>query len=194
MIPHIICVLGSGRTFPVEIHRVFGLDQQTFMGVAFVFINIAVLAFVLSKILYNPVRNFLHDRSERIKGQLKQAEDEKAVAADLRTQYEAKLKNIESERDDILDTARKQAADKSKQVLDEAKTEAEAILDRATRSMEMEQERVKDEVRQSIIEISSLMAQRFVARTMDNDIQDKLFTEVMAELGETDFAASGRMV
>jgi F0F1-type ATP synthase membrane subunit b/b' len=58
----------------------------------------------------------------------------------------------------------------------------------------MEQERVKDEVRQSIIEISSLMAQRFVARTMDNDIQDKLFTEVMAELGETDFAASGRMV
>jgi F-type H+-transporting ATPase subunit b len=189
-----LVLLSGSREFPVGIHRVFGLDQQTFIGVAFVLINIAVLAFILSRVLYKPVRNLLYDRTERVRGQLKHAEDEKAAASELKTQYEAKLKHIDKERDEILDVARKQATDRAKQLLDEAKAEADTIRERASRDMEMEQERVKDEVRQSIIEVSSLMAQRFVARTMDNETRERLFAEVMDELNGADFAGSGRAV
>jgi hypothetical protein len=36
------------------------------------------------------------------------------------------------------------------------------------------------------------MAEKFVARTIDSELQDKLFTEVMAELNATDFQAANR--
>lgn len=189
MIPQVLFLLESGRSFPVEIHRVFGLDQQTFIGVLFVLINLSILAFVLARFLYNPVRKFLADRTERIHSQLKQAEDEKSAAGELRTQYEAKLKNIDIERDQILDAARKQATEKTKQMMDEARTEADVIRERAERNIAMEQERVKDEMRRSIIDISSAMAQKFVERAMDSETQDKLFAEVVAELEEADFTS-----
>ena len=193
MIPKMAFLLDSApvaRFFGAEIHRVFGLDGPTFMGVAFVLINTAILAFVLSKLLYTPVRQFLFNRTERIRNQLRHAEEEQQSASALKTQYEAKLKDIEIERDTILEEARRVAAAHSKQVLEEAKQEADAIRERAMKNIEMEQERVKDEVRKSIIDISSIMAQRFVARTMDTETQDRLFTEVIMELEGADFDAS----
>jgi len=181
-----------GRVFGMEINRVFGLDGNTLTGVIFILINVSILAIVLAKVLYKPVLKFLDDRKERIKAQIKQAEEDKMSANELKAQYEAKIKDIEVERDEILDAARKDAVEKGKQIIDEAKAEAEAIRVRANKNVEMEQERVKDEMRQSIIELSSVMAQKFVERTIDQDLQDKLFTEVMAELNETDFNAASR--
>ena len=192
MIPQMAFLLDSapvGRIFGAEIHRVFGLDGATFTGVAFVLLNLVILAFVISKLLYNPVRQMLYDRTERIRNQLKHAEDEQAAANGLKLQYEAKLKDIELERESILEEARRVAANSSKQILEEAKQEADAIRERAQRNIEMEQERVKDEMRKSIIDISSVMAQRFVARAMDADTQDRLFAEVIEELGVADFDA-----
>jgi len=197
LIPKTVFLLSTepvARFAGIEFHRVFGIDGATLSGAAFVLFNVILLAVILTKILYNPVRQFLFDRTERIRSQIKHAEDEKHSAIEMKAQYEAKIKNIELEREEILDAARKQATEKSKQLLDEAKTEADAIRDRAMRNVEMEQERVKDEMRQSIIELSSVMAQKFVARTIDNELQDQLFTEVMAEINDADFSQSNRVV
>jgi F-type H+-transporting ATPase subunit b len=179
----------SESYFPPEIHRVFGLDQQTALGVAFVLINISILAFILSRVLYKPVLNMLQNRTERIKSDLQNAKDEKTAAIDLKTQYEAKLKDIVAERDGILEAARKDAAEKSRLIVEEAKTEADTLRIRAQKNIEMEQERVKDEMRKSIIELAGAMAQKFVERTIDPALQDKLFAEVMAEIDGTDFQA-----
>jgi F0F1-type ATP synthase membrane subunit b/b' len=46
-------------------------------------------------------------------------------------------------------------------------------------------------MRQSIIDLASAMAQKFVERTIDPTLQDKLFAEVMTELEGTDFQAGG---
>jgi F-type H+-transporting ATPase subunit b len=193
LIPQMAFLLESapgGRIFGAEIHRVFGIDGQTFIGSAFILINLCILAFVLSKLLYAPVRQMLYDRTDRIRTQLKDAENAEAVANELRAQYEAKLKGIMIERDDILEEARRVAAATGKQTIDEAKAEANGIIERAKKNIEMEQERAKDDMRRSIIDISSVMAQRFVTRQMDREIQDKLFDEVVSELNSTDFSKS----
>jgi F-type H+-transporting ATPase subunit b len=72
-------------------------------------------------------------------------------------------------------------------VLEEAKAEADVIRERAQKNVEMEQERVKEEIRLSIIDISTVMAQKFVTREMDRETQDKLFNEVINELNNADF-------
>lgn len=164
--------------------RVFGLDQQMAIQIGIQLFNACLLAFILSWLLYNPVRNFLINRSIRIREQLRQAEEDMTTANDLRSQYEGKLKEVDAERDEILSAARKLAAEKGKEILAEAKVEADAVKARADINIKIEQERVKEEMRQTIIEISSAIAQKYITQAIDKNTHDRLFTEVMAEMEE----------
>jgi len=177
--PHVFFLLESAPP-----GRVFGIDMQTLIGMGITFLNIAFLSFMLSYLLYKPVREFLLKRTMRIREQLQFAEQEQAKGTELKQQYEQKMKDIERERNDILDAARKQAADKTKQQLAEARSEAEATKARAFQEIELEQERVQDEMKKAIIDISSAMTAKFLSRAIDADTQEKLFNETMAELEE----------
>ena len=167
--------------------RLFGLDQQTLVQIGIQLFNVSLLAYVLARLLYNPVRNFLSKRADRIKDQLESAGGELVKANELKTQYEQKLRNIELERTEILDAAHRLAIENSKKLLDEAKCEADGVKTRAAMTIELEQQRVKDEMKQVIIEVSSAMAEKFVALTIDKDAHDRLFAEAMNELKEVSF-------
>ena len=172
--------------------RVFGLDQQTLIQIGIQLFNISLLAFLMARFLYNPVRDFMRKRSEGIKAQLERAKEDESIANELKAQYEKKIKDINLERDEILDTARKLASEKSGRVLAEAKSEAEAIRARAAMDVETERERIKDEMKQTIIDVSSVMAEKYVtlALDMDKSIHDRLFAEAMAELENVTFCRS----
>ncbi|MCL2202130.1 MAG: ATP synthase F0 subunit B [Oscillospiraceae bacterium] len=160
----------------------FALDSQTVIQAVAGLISVAVLAAALAFLLYKPVRNMLHKRTEKIHSQLTLAEQEMARAMELRQKYEQKLGNVDREREDILTEARKQAAESGKRLIGEAKTEAEAIKDRAAKSIEMEWERANVEMRSTIIEVSSVMAEKLVTVSVADDTHDKLFDEAISDL------------
>ena len=162
--------------------RVFGLDQQTLISIGIQLINAAILAVVLAYLLYKPVRKFLNKRAERIGGQMSRAEDEFANAGELKAQYEQKLEDIEEERIAVLEAAHQLAAEKSGQILSAAKREAAATRERALADMQADRERAQEEMRLQIIEVASVMAEKFVTQAMDAETQDRLFAETMAEL------------
>ena len=170
---------------------VFGLTQQTLIHIGTQLFNVALLAFILSKVLYKPVREFLQKRSNRVRDMIKQAEDGVSKADALKAEYESKLKEIDRERSEILDTARKQAVDRSKEIVSGAKNEADAIKARATKDIEKEQERAKSEMRQAILEISSVLTEKLITRTIDPETQTRLFNETLTELEEADFIRKG---
>ena len=174
-IPLIIPYLAEGG-------RVFGLDQQTLIQIGINLFNVAVLAFVLSKLLYNPVRNFMRKRSEGIESQLEHAEKESKGATALRLEYERKLKEIDVQKEAILEEARKLAADNRGRMMLEAKAEADALKARAASEIEAEYARAREEMRQAIIEISALMTEKLVMVSIDSDTQERLFNEAMGEL------------
>jgi F-type H+-transporting ATPase subunit b len=177
-------LLDASATLNVFEHleRVFGLDQQTLITAILVLINAAILAFVLTKLLYKPVLNILHERRAKILEDVQTAEKEKADALKLKAEYEQALKAVEQEKQDILSAARKLADDKGKEQIAEAKHEAETIKARAQKDIELEQERVKGEMKQAVIDVSSLMTSKFLTRTMDESTHEQLFNETMAEL------------
>ena len=164
--------------------RVFALDTQTLLSIGINLFNVALLAFVLSKILYNPVKNFMASRALRIKNQLESAENDSQAAAALKLEYELKLGEINIQRDAILEEATKLAADNRVRMLAEAKVEVEALKSRAAAEIEGERERAREEMRGAIIEISALMAEKMICKSMTNESSDRLFDEAMAELEE----------
>ena len=163
--------------------RLLGIDSQTLIQIVAHIINVGVLATLMALLLYRPVRKFLKTRSDRISEQLKQAEDDMAAATELRLQYEQKMKDIDRERNEILDDARKTAVENGRRLVAEARAEADTVKERTAANVEMEWERAQDEMRVAVIEISAAMAEKLMTVSMNKEIQDKLFDETMAELG-----------
>ena len=162
--------------------RVFGIDQTTLINIVANLLNVAVLAAFLTYLLYKPVRNILNKRTNKIQGQLIQAEEELEKATELRRSYELKMEEIEREREEILGEARKIAADSSRRMLAEAKKEADTIKERAAANVEMEWERAENNMRTAIIDVSAVMAEKFVSLAINKETHDKLFEETISDL------------
>ena len=84
----------------------------------------------------------------------------------------------------ILSEARKRAIKQEGVIVEEAKVEASRIIAQANKEAELEKNRVKDEVKQEIINVASVMASRFVEESMDAEKQSKLIDETLNEMGE----------
>ena len=162
--------------------RPFGMDMDTVISAGANLINVIVLAAALAFLLYRPVRDVLQKRTERIQGQLSQAEDDMAKAEELRLQYEQKIEEVHREREDILAEARKLATESGRRMIAEAKKEADALRERATANVALEWERAEAEMRTAIIEISAVMAEKFVKLAINKETHDKLFAETLAGL------------
>ena len=164
--------------------RVFGLDSQTLIQIGIQLLNAILLAAALGYLLYNPVKEFMQKRTDRIQKQMDDAEAAKARAEELIAEYKQKLSEIDREREEILEAARLRAAEERKAIIAEAKQEALEQKQRVSESIAAQKERLKEEARLYIIEAASLMAEKYIAQTIDNQIQDKLFAEALAQLEE----------
>jgi len=118
--------------------RLFGLDSNTFMNMGFLFLNVVVMAFIITKLIYKPMIDFLARRTERIQNDMDTAKKNLTHADSLRAEYEQRIKDIELEKKDILDDARKLAAESRDAQLAEARKEADAEKAKARKEILME--------------------------------------------------------
>lgn len=163
----------------------FGLDMQLLMDALQFGASVFVLFLFASYLLFNPVRKMLKDRQEGIKKNIDDANADKASAAELKAQYEEKLKGIDKEAEQILSEARGKALRNEAKIIDEAKEEAARIIKRANEEAELEKKRAMDEVKQEMITIASMMAAKAVAASIDTKIQDTLVEETLKEMGDS---------
>ena len=165
--------------------RLIGFDPQLLSELFFTALNIFVLFFGLSYLLFNPVRDVLEKRRQKIAGELAEAASDKESAAAMKAEYEEKLKEISKEADNILEDARKKAKAREAEIIGEAKQEAARIMDRANREIELEKKKALDDMKQEIVSIASMMAGKVVAASIDTTIQDTLIDETLKEMGES---------
>ena len=154
--------------------RIFGLDEQTFIQIGMQLLNAIVLAFALAFILYKPVKEFLDKRSEGIQGKINDADATMAKAKELIAEYENKIKDIEKERLDILEEARLQTINERELIIEEANKEAEEIKKRSIEGASLEKKKLQEESRLYIIELASLMAERYIVENIGNEEQKNI--------------------
>lgn len=164
--------------------RIFGLDLQLGFDIILQAICVLILFAFLSYMLFNPVRKILENRKTKVLTDVETAKKDKLTADEYKTQYEAKLKDINKEADIILSTARKKAMKRESEIVEEAKEEAARIITRANAQAELEKKKVKDEVKLEIIQIAALMAGKIVTVSMDADKQNALIEDTLKEMGD----------
>lgn len=163
---------------------IFGLDTTLLVDSAITILAMMVLFFFLSYLLFNPARDLLARRQEGIREQMETAAKEKQEAIAFKAEYDEKLKNVDKEADEILSEARKKALGKENEIVSQAKEEAARILDRANREVDLEKNKVKDEVKQEIISVATVMAGKIVATSLDEKKQSQLIADTLEEMGD----------
>ena len=166
------------------LQRIFDLDPQLLHDAVILLINIFILFFLGSFLLFNPIRNLLKKRQNLIEADVENARKSKEEAAVLKSEYDDRLKNADKEVDKILSDARKKALVREEQIVDEAKTEAARIIERANAEAELEKKRAADDMKKEMIAVAAMMAGKVVSASIDTNIQESLVDETLNEMGD----------
>lgn len=103
----------------------------------------------------------------------------------MKEEYEARLQEVKKEAEAILEDARKRAKQREAEIIAEAREEADRIVTRGNREVELERKKALDDMKDQIISIASLMAGKVVAASIDTTVQDALIDETLKEMGES---------
>ena len=80
----------------------FDLTPQLLHDAVLSMIAVFTLFLVASHFLFNPVREMMKKRQEKIQGELEDAKQNQEAAQGLKTEYEEKLKNVGKEAEEIV--------------------------------------------------------------------------------------------
>ena len=164
--------------------RLFTLDAQLLFDTLVMALSMLLLFTLLSYLLFNPVRDMLEKRKQRIVDDREAAKREKEEATSYKQEYEKKLQEVDKEVQVILSEARKKAMKNENAIIAEAKEEAARIMARANAEIELEKKRALDDMKQEMIAIASMMAQKVVSASIDTEVQESLIDETLKEMGE----------
>ena len=164
--------------------RLFTLDAQLLFDAIVMALSMLLLFTVLSYLLFNPVRDMLEKRKQRIVDDREEAKREKTEAIAYKEEYDKKLKEVDKEVQEILGEARKKAMKNENKIIAEAKAEAARIMERANAEIELEKKHALDDMKQEMVAIATMMAQKVVAASLDAKVQESLIEETLKEMGE----------
>ena len=158
----------------------FDLNPQLLFDAALLAIAVFFLYMLMSYLLFNPARKLLKDRQDHISSELDEASADKEKAAALKAEYEAKLKEIDKEAETILADARQKALKNQNRIVNEAR-----IVKHAQEEALLEKKHARNHMKQEMITVASLMAQKVVASSITAEIQSTLVDETLKEMGES---------
>lgn len=164
--------------------RLFNLDPQLLHDAVLLAIAVFVMFLFLSYMLFNPAREMLKKRQDKVKNDIDSAEKSREDAAKLKEEYENRLREIHKEEDAILSAARQKALENETKIIDQAKAEAANIIEHANHQAELEMKKAQDEIKKEIITVASMVAGKAVSEKLDIEIQDSLIDDTLKEIGE----------
>lgn len=162
--------------------RLFGLDVQLLFDACVVFIVLMIMYALMSRLFFEPVRAFLEKRKQSVEEDRNEAGQLQEAALVSKAEYEAKLKVVHREAEEILSASRKAAIRQQGAIIDQAKSEASAIMEQADTETTAEKQRIRDDVRQEMQALSLVLAERFVDRS-DVQRSEVLLEEALREMG-----------
>lgn len=166
-----------------SLFRIIGFDSQLIFDSIITGINVFILFFALSYFLFNPVQKVLKQRNEKIKSEIENAKTKEEEATALKKEYEEKLAATRIEVENIITEARKNAKKTGEDIVNEAKAEAQNIIARGNKEIELEKAKAVDDLKNQVITISTLLASKIVKENINNQNNDKLFEQTLNEIG-----------
>jgi len=152
-------------------------------------INFILILVILRQFAYKPLMNMLETRKKKIAESLAYADKVQADAAAQQKDFERRLDDARREAQSAAASAQ-QAAEKERQrILAEAQVDAEKIREQARGEIEFERKQLTSQLRQQVVDLSLLGAQRVIGANLDERKSRQLVENF---LNEIEFGANGQ--
>lgn len=159
------------------------LNLETITTAIATVINLLILYFILRKVLFKRVTQFMENRANSIKEAIDNADKSKADADSLKLKYEEQLKAAKAEADKILNDARARANKEYEAVIGNAKKDAETVLVKAREEIEREREQMVKDIKSQVTGLALTVASKVMEANMDNEKNKALAEKFINEAG-----------
>ncbi len=162
---------------------------ESFVGVnpwtaLFTFCNMLITFAVLKHFLFKPVKQMIDDRQQEIDTMYADAAQAKQKAAALEEEYQEHLKSIKAEQDAMLRDATIRAQKREEEILDAARSEAQAIRTAAEAEMAQERKKAVNDLKNEIGGIAVEIASKVVEREINKSDHQALIDEFIRNVGD----------
>ena len=148
----------------------------------FQFLNFFILVAVLAKFAYKPMLKVLEERRNKISSDLNGAEQSRLAADRLKADYEKQLQTARTEAQAIIDKAVKQAEAEGRVQLEAIRQQIAREKEMAHAEMVSEREAAVREMRKEVVSLSLAVAEKLLEKNMNTDMNSKLIKECMERM------------
>lgn len=146
-------------------------------------LNFVVLAYVLHRLLYEPLRRAVEQRRQATEQARTEAEKACQDAQALRQQLQDRLAEAERQRQESIHAAREQAAAERRQLLEDAAREVQQRQDEARQAFERERIEALKGLRSEIVGQALELTGRLLRQSVDRTLHRQLVLRLLETLG-----------
>jgi len=145
-------------------------------------INLVVLYFILRKVLFKPVTEFMENRANSIRQQLEESKENNQKALQLKENYENLMDLIYTEAEKIKKEAEKEALERYDEIIKQAKADAELLKAKAREEIERERIEMMKNMKNEIINLALDAASKVIEANMDTEANRKLVDDAVSKV------------
>ena len=154
-------------------------------GPTFIFaiINLLILYFILKKVFFNRVTEFMEKRTASIQTEIENAGKDRKEAGELKQSLEEKMKQAHVDAAKILSDMKKRAEEEHDSLVQEAKEQARFIISKAHEEIERERRQMLKEIRNETASLALSAASKVLEAQMDTEKNRELVNKFLDEEG-----------
>jgi len=141
-----------------------------------------LFAFVLGKFAWGPLLKVIESREESVRSQVDGAEKAQTEARALLHQRQEQLIAAAREREELIARAQKEAEAIRADLVGKARSDAEAVLERAKQQIQQEKAQAIQELRTQVADLAMEAAGRIVQSSLTPEAQRKLVDDTIRGL------------
>ncbi|HWR44369.1 F0F1 ATP synthase subunit B [Sporomusa sp.] len=145
-------------------------------------INFLILVAILTKVAYKPLMQALADRQAKIADSLETAEQEKQAAEKLRQEYLAQLAEARTQAQAIVEKAAKLAEQTKEEMLKEAREESARLLKATQEEIARERDLAIAQLKGEVVTLAVAAASKIITQNMDETANAKIVDDFINNL------------
>jgi len=140
-------------------------------------IGFLIAVFLLKKFAWKPLLSILEQRRSKIKSEFDNIDKEKQKVADLLSDYQTKLKEIDSLARVKIQEAAREGQKLANEIKENARKESKEILTKAREEIQRDVDKAKVQLKNDLVNMTMRVAQKLIGEKLDEEKDKKLIAE-----------------
>ena len=159
-----------------------GMESLEVGDTLLLLVTLIVMIILIGKYAYGPVNKMLEDRRKKINDDLDHAQSEREIASQLASQRQKELNTSHEEANAIIEKAEKSVQKQKDLIIQQAREEAETIQKQFNDDLTNQKEKMLNEVKNNLVDVSTKMASDILKDQIDEDKQKESINNFLQKL------------